>query len=110
MVRAPSTYIWMVHFFCSLRSTVVATLANIATLSNDIATLSNDIATLSKYCHSIHWCCHSKGQDDEVNVTLLRPIQDITDHNRDTGELLYNREANDLVVLRSFFIRDNAAL
>ena len=47
MVRAPSTYIWMVHFFCSLRSTVVATLANIATLSNDIATLSNDIATLS---------------------------------------------------------------
>ena len=43
----------------------------------------------------------AKGQDDEVNVTLLRPIQDITDHLRDTGELLYNREANDLVVLRS---------
>ena len=42
-----------------------------------------------------------KGQDDEVNVTLLRPIGDITDHLRDTGELLYNREANDLVVLRS---------
>jgi len=41
-----------------------------------------------------------QGQDDEVNVTLLRPIQDITDHLRDTGELLYNREANDLVVLR----------
>ena len=42
-----------------------------------------------------------KGQDDEVNVTLLRPIGDITNHLRDTGELLYNREANDLVVLRS---------
>ena len=80
------------HFFSSLRST------DVATLSNDIATLSNDVATLSK------------GQDDEVNVTLLRPIQDITDHNRDTGELLYNREANDLVVLRSFLIRDNATL
>jgi len=41
-----------------------------------------------------------QGQDDEVNVTLLRPIGDITNHLRDTGELLYNREANDLVVLR----------
>ena len=95
MVTAPTTYIWLVHFFCSLRSTVVATLSidvatlsNIATVSNNVATVSNDVATLSK------------GQDDEVNVTLLRPIQDITDHNRDTGELLYNREANDLVVLR----------
>ena len=66
-----------------------------------------------QYCHSIHSidvATLSKGQDDEVNVTLLRPIQDITDHNRDTGELLYNREANDLVVLRSFLIWDNAAL
>ena len=44
--------------------------------------------------------CLLQGQDDEVNVTLLRPIQAITDHLRDTGELLYNREANDLVVLR----------
>ena len=92
------------HFFCSLRSTVVATLANIATLSNDVFTLSN-IATSS---NDVATLC--KGQDDEVNVTLLRPIQDITDHNRDTGELLYNREANDLVVLRSFLIRDNATL
>jgi hypothetical protein len=41
-----------------------------------------------------------QGQDDEVNVTLLRPIADITNHTRDTGELLYNKEANDLVVLR----------
>ena len=41
-----------------------------------------------------------QGQDDEVNVTLLRPIQHITNHLRDTGELLYNEEANDLVVLR----------
>ena len=47
MVTAPSTYIWLVHFFCSLRSTVVATLANFATLSNNVATLSNDVATLS---------------------------------------------------------------
>ena len=99
------------HFFCSLRSTVVATLANIATLSIDVATLSNiatvsnNVATLSNDVATL-----SKGQDDEVNVTLLRPIQDITDHNRDTGELLYNREANDLVVLRSFLIWDNAAL
>merc|ERR1712168_255638 len=37
-----------------------------------------------------------QGRNDETNVTLLRPIQDITDHLRDTGELLYNREANDL--------------
>ena len=50
---------------------------------------------------NINIVSRTKGQDDEVNVTLLRPIQDITDHLRDTGELLYNREANDLVVLRS---------
>ena len=48
-----------------------------------------------------------KGQDDEVNVTLLRPIGDITNHLRDTGELLYNREANDLVVLRSDWLSDD---
>lgn len=41
-----------------------------------------------------------QGQDDGVNVTLLRPMKDITDHLRDTKELLYNEEANDLVVLR----------
>ena len=50
---------------------------------------------------NINIVSRTKGQDDEVNVTLLRPIQDITDHLRDTGDLLYNREANDLVVLRS---------
>jgi len=41
-----------------------------------------------------------QGENDETNVTLLRSIKDIEGHFQRTGELLYNEEANDLIVLR----------
>jgi len=41
-----------------------------------------------------------QGKNDETNVTLLRSIKDIDCHFQETGDLLYNEEANDLIVLR----------
>lgn len=41
-----------------------------------------------------------QGKNDETNVTLLRSMKDIEGHFQKTGELLYNEEANHLIVLR----------
>jgi len=41
-----------------------------------------------------------QGESDLTNVTLLRSMKDIDGHFQKTGELLYNEEANDLIVLR----------
>jgi len=41
-----------------------------------------------------------QGKNDETNVTLLRSIKDIEGYFQKTGELLYNEDAKDLIVLR----------
>jgi len=51
-----------------------------------------------------------QGKNDETNVTLLRSIVDIDAHFTSTGELLYNEDAKDLIVLRFSTIPPNLVL